>query len=72
MRATVTANMHMPNRLFRIKQMAEEEGAITQDALMETNSQGATIDAGGETAQCTVDGFTDEYPFEVDDMVSIY
>ena len=51
---------------------AEEEGAITQDVLMVTNNQSGYIDTGGASTHCTVDGFTAEFPFEVDDMVSVY
>ena len=51
---------------------AEEEGAITQDVLMVVNYTNGHINTGGTTQTAVIYGLTDEYPFEVGDMVSAY
>jgi len=51
---------------------AEEEGAIMQDALMVDNTNTGVIDSGGGTTTAVIDTVESEYPFEVDDMISVY
>lgn len=73
MKALVSGGVYIGNGRITFGQKADEEGAIAQNVLMVSNYDvSGDVLSGGGTTSCVIDDLATEYPFEVNDMVSVY